>query len=51
MSGLRKLQCDNCGGIIDGVTLTIKKRGVASLDLRPTITSGKLKSLLEIREL
>ena len=36
--------------VIDGVTITLKKVGVATMDLRPTITGGKLKALLEIRD-
>ena len=28
MSGLRKLQCDNCGGKIDGTTLTCQSCGM-----------------------
>ena len=28
MSGLRKLQCDSCAGIIDGATLTCKSCGM-----------------------
>ena len=35
---------------IAGVTLYIKSRGVANLDLRPTVTSGKLKGLMEVRD-
>ena len=36
--------------VIDGVTVTLKKVGVATMDLRPTITGGKLKALLETRD-
>ncbi len=36
--------------VIDGVTLILKKRGVATMDLRPTVTGGKLKALLETRD-
>ncbi|MBR4329248.1 MAG: flagellar hook-associated protein FlgK, partial [Candidatus Riflebacteria bacterium] len=36
--------------VIDGVTITLKKVGVATMDLRPTITGGKLKALLETRD-
>lgn len=36
--------------IIEGVTLKINGKGVADLDLRPTITGGKLKALLENRD-
>lgn len=36
--------------VVEGVTLTIKKSGVADFDLRPTITGGKLKALLETRD-
>jgi flagellar hook-associated protein FlgK len=35
---------------IDGVNLYLKSVGVANLDLRPTVTSGKLKGLLEVRD-
>ena len=28
MSGLRKLQCDNCGGVIDGISLTCQSCGM-----------------------
>lgn len=35
---------------IPGVTLYLKGVGVANLDLRPTVTSGKLKGLLEVRD-
>lgn len=35
---------------LDGVTLQIKSIGVANLDLRPVVTSGKLKGLLEVRD-
>lgn len=36
--------------VVDGVTLILKKRGVATMDLRPTIKGGKLKALLETRD-
>jgi flagellar hook-associated protein 1 FlgK len=35
---------------IDGVTLYLREIGVANLDLRPIVTSGKLKGLLEVRD-
>ncbi len=35
---------------IDGVTLFLRGEGVANLDLRPVVTSGKLKGLLEVRD-
>ena len=35
---------------IDGVNLYLKGVGVANMDLRPTVTSGKLKALLEVRD-
>ena len=37
-------------GVIDGVTLLIRGKGVANLDLRPIVTSGKLQGLLEVRD-
>lgn len=36
--------------VVEGVTLSINGVGVADLDLRPTITGGKLKALLEVRD-
>ncbi len=35
---------------LEGVTLLIRDTGVANLDLRPVVTSGKLKGLLEVRD-
>ncbi|GAB4274107.1 MAG: hypothetical protein Kow0029_14270 [Candidatus Rifleibacteriota bacterium] len=35
---------------IEGVTLYLKDVGVANLDLRPIVTSGTLKGLLEVRD-
>jgi len=35
---------------IDGVQLFLNGTGVANLDLRPVVTSGKLKGLLEVRD-
>jgi flagellar hook-associated protein 1 FlgK len=35
---------------LEGVTLQLKKIGVANLDLRPIVTSGRLKGLLEVRD-
>jgi flagellar hook-associated protein 1 FlgK len=35
---------------LDGVSLYLKKAGVANLDLRPIVTSGTLKGLLEVRD-
>ena len=37
-------------GAIEGVTLFIRAHGVANLDLRPVVTGGKLKGLLEVRD-
>ena len=33
-----------------GVTIFLRGEGVANLDLRPVVTSGKLKGLLEVRD-
>ncbi len=41
---------NDVSGALDGVTLLIRKAGVANLDLRPTVTGGKLKGLLEVRD-
>mgnify|MGYP003317196976 CR=1 FL=1 len=41
---------NNVSNVIEGVTLVIKNTGVATMDLRPTVTSGKLKALLETRD-
>ena len=41
---------ENNPTVVDGVTLNIKSVGVAELDLRPTVTGGKLKALLETRD-
>ncbi len=35
---------------LDGVTILLRGEGVANLDLRPVVTSGKLKGLLEVRD-
>lgn len=35
---------------IDGVQLFLNGTGVANLDLRPVVTSGRLKGLLEVRD-
>lgn len=35
---------------VNGATIYLKGRGVANLDLRPTVTSGKLKGLMEVRD-
>ncbi len=35
---------------IDGVQLFLKGTGVANLDMRPVVTSGRLKGLLEVRD-
>lgn len=43
MSGLRKLQCDNCGGVIDGVTLTCQSCGMQYM-LKDDMTLGKVIS-------
>ncbi|HPT45432.1 MAG TPA: flagellar hook-associated protein FlgK [Candidatus Rifleibacterium sp.] len=41
---------NDVSGALDGVTLLIRSTGVANLDVRPTVTSGKLKALLEVRD-
>ncbi len=41
---------NDVSGALEGVTLLIRDTGVANLDLRPVVTSGKLKGLLEIRD-
>lgn len=41
MSGLRKLQCDNCGGVIDGVTLTCQSCGMQYM-LNEDMTLGRV---------
>lgn len=41
MSGLRKLQCDNCAGKIDGVTLTCQSCGMQYM-LRDDMTLGRV---------
>ena len=43
-------QSNDVSDVVDGVTLNIHSVGVADLDLRPTITGGKLKALLETRD-
>ncbi|PKL50423.1 MAG: flagellar hook-associated protein FlgK [Candidatus Riflebacteria bacterium HGW-Riflebacteria-2] len=35
---------------LDGVTILLRGHGVANIDLRPVVTSGKLKGLLEVRD-
>lgn len=35
---------------LDGVTIFLRGQGVANLDLRPVVTAGKLKGLLEVRD-
>jgi flagellar hook-associated protein 1 len=37
-------------GALAGVVLKLNGTGVAQLDMRPTVTSGKLKGLLEVRD-
>ncbi|HMM58748.1 MAG TPA: flagellar basal body rod C-terminal domain-containing protein [Candidatus Rifleibacterium sp.] len=41
---------NDVAGALDGVTLLIRDTGVANLDLRPVVTSGKLKGLLQVRD-
>ena len=41
MSGLRKLQCDNCGGVIDGVSLTCQSCGMQYM-LKEDMTLGRV---------
>lgn len=41
---------NNVSDAIPGVTLLIRDVGVANLDVRPVVTSGKLKGLLEVRD-
>ena len=41
MSGLRKLQCDNCGGKIDGATLTCQSCGMQYM-LKEDMTLGRV---------
>lgn len=41
MSGLRKLQCDNCGGVIDGVSLTCQSCGMQYM-LNEDMTLGRV---------
>ena len=41
MSGLRKLQCDNCAGVIDGVTLTCQSCGMQYM-LKDDMTLGRV---------
>lgn len=43
MSGLRKLQCDNCGGKIDGATLSCQSCGMQYI-LKDDMTLGRLVS-------
>ncbi|HAE37273.1 MAG TPA: flagellar hook-associated protein FlgK [Candidatus Riflebacteria bacterium] len=35
---------------LDGATIFLRGHGVANIDLRPVVTSGKLKGLLEVRD-
>ncbi len=41
---------NDVSGALDGITLLISGTGVANLDLRPVVTGGKLKGLLEVRD-
>ena len=41
MSGLRKLQCDNCAGKIDGITLTCQSCGMQYM-LKDDMTLGRV---------
>lgn len=41
---------NNVSDAVDGVNLFLNDIGVANLDLRPVVTSGKLKGLLEVRD-
>lgn len=41
MSGLRKLQCDNCGGVIDGISLTCQSCGMQYM-LNEDMTLGRV---------
>ncbi|MFZ2956815.1 MAG: flagellar hook-associated protein FlgK [Candidatus Ozemobacteraceae bacterium] len=41
---------NNVTDVLPGVTLLLKKEGVANLDLRPIVTGGKIRGLLEMRD-
>ncbi|HNV70994.1 MAG TPA: flagellar hook-associated protein FlgK, partial [Candidatus Ozemobacteraceae bacterium] len=36
--------------VMPGITLHIKKQGIANLDMRPIVTSGKIKGILDVRD-